>query len=111
MLVHAGKFVWNELLWKLDTVENSFVITSDNGKAQFFYTCLFAYYLQQQERICFYHVFDFYLFFNNIAEQGMDGFPRSNAREVSGILTHWGLDKMAAILPTTFSKAFSWIKM
>ena len=27
------------------------------------------------------------------------------------ILTHWGLDKIAAILPTTFSNAFSWMKM
>ena len=26
-------------------------------------------------------------------------------------LTHWGRDKMAAIFQTTFSKAFSWIKM
>ena len=27
------------------------------------------------------------------------------------ILTHWGLDKIAAILLTTFSNAFSWMKM
>ena len=27
------------------------------------------------------------------------------------ILTHWGRDKMAAIFQTTFSKAFSWMKM
>ena len=26
-------------------------------------------------------------------------------------LTHWGWDKMAAILQTTFSNAFSWMKM
>ena len=26
-------------------------------------------------------------------------------------LTHWGRDKMAAIIQTTFSSAFSWIKM
>ena len=30
-----------------------------------------------------------------------DGFP----------LTHWGRDKMAAIFQTTFSNAFSWMKM
>ena len=27
------------------------------------------------------------------------------------ILTHWGRDKMAAIFQTTFSNAFSWMKM
>ena len=27
------------------------------------------------------------------------------------LLTHWGHDKMAAILQTTLSNAFSWIKM
>ena len=27
------------------------------------------------------------------------------------LLTHWGRDKMAAILQTTFSNAFSWMKM
>ena len=27
------------------------------------------------------------------------------------ILTHWGRDKMAAIFQTTFSNAFSWVKM
>ena len=26
-------------------------------------------------------------------------------------LTHWGRDKMAAIFQTTFSNAFSWMKM
>ena len=27
------------------------------------------------------------------------------------VLTHWGLDKMAAIFSTTYSNAFSWMKM
>ena len=31
--------------------------------------------------------------------------------EVSDWLTHWGRDKMAAIFLTTFSNAFSWMKM
>ena len=30
---------------------------------------------------------------------------------ISPALTHWGWDKMAAIFQTTFSNAFSWIKM
>ena len=30
---------------------------------------------------------------------------------VTSELTHWGRDKMAAIFQTTFSNAFSWIKM
>ena len=29
----------------------------------------------------------------------------------SSLLTHWGRDKMAAISQTTFSNAFSWMKM
>ena len=29
----------------------------------------------------------------------------------AGPLTHWGLDKMADIFQTTFSNAFSWMKM
>ena len=29
----------------------------------------------------------------------------------SAMLTHWGRDKMAAIFQTTFSNAFSWMKM
>ena len=34
----------------------------------------------------------------------------SNAESVS-MLTHWGRDKMDAISQTTFSNAFSWMKM
>ena len=30
---------------------------------------------------------------------------------ILSILTHWGRDKMAAIFQTTFSNAFSWMKM
>ena len=30
---------------------------------------------------------------------------------LSLVLTHWGRDKMAAIFQTTFSTAFSWMKM
>ena len=30
---------------------------------------------------------------------------------VYALLTHWGWDKMAAILQTTFSNLFSWMKM
>ena len=35
----------------------------------------------------------------------------SNASPGSDVLTHWGWDKMASILQTTFSNAFSWMKM
>ena len=30
---------------------------------------------------------------------------------VYGVLTHWGRDKMTAVFQTTFSTAFSWMKM
>ena len=30
---------------------------------------------------------------------------------VDPLLTHWGRDKMTTILQTTFSSAFSWMKM
>ena len=33
------------------------------------------------------------------------------ARSLDAVLTHWGRDKMAAVSQTTFSNAFSWMKM
>ena len=37
--------------------------------------------------------------------------PAKYCMERSIMLTHWGRDKMAAIFQTTFSNAFSWMKM
>ena len=38
------------------------------------------------------------------------GYPQWGSYSVTP-LTHWGRDKMAAIIQTTFSNAFSWMKM
>ena len=37
--------------------------------------------------------------------------PMHTITKAGHLLTHWGWDKMAAILQTSFSNAFSWMKM
>ena len=37
--------------------------------------------------------------------------PSLSELPLNGCLTHWGREKMAAIFQTTFSSAFSWMKM
>ena len=37
--------------------------------------------------------------------------PYTNKGQMNAFLTHWGRDKTATILQTTFSNAFSWIKI
>ena len=38
-------------------------------------------------------------------------FTHNRTNDCTLLLTHWGRDKMAAISQTTFSNAFSWMKM
>ena len=48
---------------------------------------------------------------NGLPYVSCQGFTWTNTYSLSMTLTHWGREKMAAIFQTTFSNAFSWMKI